>query len=141
MGEGAFVSSAWRIPFVIGVGLAVVGYVLRRKATTDQPLATVLKTHQSHVVRLTFLRAANIARRRMVTTYSLEYLKNTLHLPSTPASPQYRWPICSAAARRPSWRPCRWTGQARPGVSPGCRGSRGLRGRRQEIHEVDVRYR
>jgi hypothetical protein len=50
MGQDAFVSSAWRIPFVIGVGLAVVGYVLRRRATTDRPLATVLKTHRSHVV-------------------------------------------------------------------------------------------
>ncbi|MGC0343266.1 hypothetical protein [Streptomyces sp. SLBN-8D4] len=65
MGQDAFVSSAWRIPFVIGVGLAVVGYVLRRRATTDRPLATVLKTHRSHVVRLTFLRAANIARCRI----------------------------------------------------------------------------
>lgn len=45
-----------------------------------------------------------------------------------PASPQYRWPICSAAARRPSWRPCCWTGQARSGVSPGCRGESGPAG-------------
>ncbi|MET7687165.1 hypothetical protein ABZT06_04140 [Streptomyces sp. NPDC005483] len=34
------------------------------------------------MVRLTFLRASNSARCRMGTTYSLEYLKNTLHLPS-----------------------------------------------------------
>lgn len=46
MGEDAFVSSAWRIPFVMGVGLAVVAYMLRRKATTDRPLATVRKTHR-----------------------------------------------------------------------------------------------
>jgi MFS family permease len=116
MGEDAFVSSAWRIPFVIGVGLAVVGYVLRRKATTERPLATVLKTYRSHVVRLAFLRAANIARCSMVTTYSLEYLK----------------PFVAALLL---------DRQARPGVSPGCRGSRGLGGRRQDIYEVDVRYR
>lgn len=97
VGEDAFVSWAWRIPFVIGFGLAIVGYVLRRKveespafreavhrkATTDRPLATVLKTHRGHIARLAFLWAANIACSYMVTTYSLEYLKNTLRLPST----------------------------------------------------------
>ncbi|MEV7391558.1 MULTISPECIES: MFS transporter [unclassified Streptomyces] len=97
VGEDAFVSWAWRIPFVIGFGLAVVGFVLRRKveespafrealrrkATTDRPLTTVLRTHRSHIVRLTFLWAANIACSYMVTTYTLEYLKNTLGLPST----------------------------------------------------------
>lgn len=46
-GEDVFVSSAWRIPFAVGVGLGVVGYVLRRQATTDRPLATVLKTHRT----------------------------------------------------------------------------------------------
>ncbi|GAA4013293.1 MFS transporter [Streptomyces plumbiresistens] len=97
VGEDAFVSWAWRIPFVIGFGLAIVGYALRRKveespafraalqrkATTDRPLATVLRTHRSHIIRLTFLWAANIACSYMVTTYSLEYLKNTLGLSST----------------------------------------------------------
>jgi MFS family permease len=97
VGEDAFITWAWRIPFVIGFGLAVVGYALRRKveespaflealqrkATVDRPLATVLRTHRNDIIRLTFLWAANIACSFMVTTYSLEYLKNTLHLPTS----------------------------------------------------------
>jgi MFS family permease len=97
LGEEAFLSWGWRIPFFLGFAMAILGYVVRhrmsespafektaeRGRTNAAPVRAVLRAYPGTIFRLTFLWAANIACSYLVTTYSLEYLHGTLGLPSS----------------------------------------------------------
>lgn len=96
MGEDAFISWGWRIPFFVGFLMALVGYLIRRTidetpvfreaqaqaATVRMPLFEVFRTQPGNILRLTFLWAANVATAYIVTTYSLDYLHRSLHMES-----------------------------------------------------------
>lgn len=96
VGEQAFIDWAWRIPFFIGFIMAILGYIIRRtidetpvfkQAREDNqvvktPLFTVFRQYPKHILRLTFLWAANVACSYVVTTYSLDYIKRVLGMTS-----------------------------------------------------------
>jgi MFS family permease len=97
MGEAAFIDWGWRIPFMVGFLLAILGYLIRRhidetpvflearsqQTTVKTPLLEVFRSYPGHVLRLTFLWAANVATSYTVTTYSLDYLHRQLGLESS----------------------------------------------------------
>jgi MFS family permease len=95
-GEEAFLAWAWRIPFILGFAMAVLGFLMRRtlgetpafersrkqNTLVKRPLLTVLRTYPRDILRLTFLWAANVACSYMVTTYSVDYIQHTLGMSS-----------------------------------------------------------
>lgn len=91
-GESGFLEWAWRIPFVVGFVMAIVGFIIRRhidetpvfKESKSQhqpvkrPLLTMFRRYPGRVARLTFLWAANVAVAYVVNTYSVLYITHDL---------------------------------------------------------------
>ncbi|OLB74951.1 MAG: hypothetical protein AUI14_22255 [Actinobacteria bacterium 13_2_20CM_2_71_6] len=95
--ESVFLGWAWRIPFVLGFGLAIVGYVIRRRveetpvfrravaqiaAQPRMPIVAVLRRYPKMIALLTPLAISPAALNYVCTVYVLGYYKNQLHLPS-----------------------------------------------------------
>ncbi|WP_405149806.1 MHS family MFS transporter [Sphaerisporangium sp. NBC_01403] len=103
LGAGAALSETvlnswgWRIPFVMGAVIAVIGYFIRRHveespvfleasqtgARTRRPLLDVLRTQRSSVVRLILVWLPNTALSYVVSTYSLAYIAGSLGMSSS----------------------------------------------------------
>jgi len=97
LGETVLNSWGWRIPFVGGALIAVVGYFIRRHveespvfieasrigAQTRRPLAQLMRTHKSTIIRLILVWIPNTALSYVVSTYSLAYIVNTLGMSSS----------------------------------------------------------
>ncbi|MCF6424687.1 MFS transporter [Amycolatopsis tucumanensis] len=87
----AFLSWAWRVPFLLSFVLVVVGLVIRLRLTDAPvferlkasgetarlPVVEVLRTQPRNVVLTTGLRLSQIALFVLLTTYSLTYLQTT----------------------------------------------------------------
>lgn len=92
VGEDALRDWAWRVPFIIGALMAVLGYFIRRHmdesplflkaqaigAQTKTPLKDVFKGHWRTVLRLALVWAPNTACSYVVTAYALSYINNNL---------------------------------------------------------------
>ncbi|MGW2198356.1 MFS transporter, partial [Streptosporangium sp. NPDC001682] len=97
MSETVLNSWGWRIPFVLGSVIAVIGYFIRRHveespvfleasqlgAQTRRPLLEVFRTQRSSVVRLILVWLPNTALSYLVSTYSLAYIVNDLGMSSS----------------------------------------------------------
>jgi MFS family permease len=97
VGEAAFLSWAWRIPFLLGCAVAVVGVLIRRRieespifrraATTvaeqrQAPIAVVVRRYPRLLALVTLSNVPYIAMYFICSVYALSYLKG-LGLPST----------------------------------------------------------
>jgi MFS family permease len=94
--EAAFLAWAWRIPFLIGFALAIVGWIIRRRieespvyrraATATRrariPLLTAFRQYPRRVLLLIALVTPPTALFYVGNVYTLTYLKDVLHLPS-----------------------------------------------------------
>ncbi|GAB3585843.1 MFS transporter [Amycolatopsis endophytica] len=90
-GDDAFLSWAWRLPFLLSFVLVVIGLVIRlrltdapafaelraRGETARLPVVEVLRTQPRNVALTTGLRLSQIALFVLLTTYSLTYLQTT----------------------------------------------------------------
>ncbi|MGC4933402.1 MFS transporter [Gordonia sp. DT30] len=97
IGEHALNEWAWRLPFVAGAAMAIVGYWIRRQlnespafieakrigAETASPLRTVLARDWRRVVTLVLIWAPNTACSYVIVTYSLSYITDQLNMSST----------------------------------------------------------
>jgi MFS family permease len=97
-GEDAFIAWAWRIPFLIGFLLAILGYFIRRtveetpvyrnaaarvRTMPALPLATVARCYPRTTLLLMPLSASSAALFYVCSVYSLSYFADTLHLPAS----------------------------------------------------------
>jgi len=96
VGEQAFIDWAWRLPFLIGFVMAVVGFIIRRyvnetpvfveaqqrNGQVRHPIVSLFKLYPGRVFRLTFLWVANVAASYVVNTYSAAYITQNLHMSS-----------------------------------------------------------
>ncbi|GLY71134.1 MFS transporter [Amycolatopsis taiwanensis] len=90
-GGDAFVSWAWRLPFVVSIVLVAIGLVIRLRLTDGPefeevkqrneiarlPVVEVLRTQPRNVALTTGLRLSQIGLYVLLTTYSLTYLQNS----------------------------------------------------------------
>ncbi|SCL21766.1 Predicted arabinose efflux permease, MFS family [Micromonospora pallida] len=97
LGETVLNSWGWRIPFVIGALIAVVGYFIRRHveespvfveasrigAQARRPLRELFRTHRSTMIRLILVWLPNTALSYVVSTYALAYIVNSLGMSSS----------------------------------------------------------
>jgi MFS family permease len=97
LGEEALNSWGWRIPFVAGALIAVVGYFIRRHveespvfveaaeigARAKRPLVEVFRRQPGTVVRLILVWLPNTALSYVVSAYSLAYIVNELGMSSS----------------------------------------------------------
>lgn len=93
--EAAFLAWAWRIPFLFGFGLAIVGFFIRRRVDEtpifrraestsggSRPLVAVLRDHPKTIALLVPLAMSSAALHYVCTVFVLTYLKDTLDLPT-----------------------------------------------------------
>lgn len=97
IGEDALNSWGWRIPFVAGALIAVVGYFIRRHveespvfveaskigAREKRPLVEVFRRQPSTVIRLILVWLPNTALSYVVSAFSLSYIVNDLGMSSS----------------------------------------------------------
>jgi len=97
LGDEAMNEWAWRLPFVAGALMAVVGYLIRRHlnespafieakkigAESKSPLREVFAKDWKTVIRLVLIWAPNTACSYVVVTYSLSYITKTLGMSSS----------------------------------------------------------
>ncbi|WP_180930606.1 MFS transporter [Streptomyces sp. AJS327] len=97
LGEDALKDWGWRLPFVAGALIAVVGYFIRRNveespvfieasqvgARTRRPLARVFRTQRGTVIRLILVWLPNTFLSYVVSTYALAYISNDLDMSSS----------------------------------------------------------
>ncbi|TVT13652.1 MHS family MFS transporter [Amycolatopsis acidiphila] len=90
-GDDAFLSWAWRLPFLLSIVLVVIGLVVRlrledapefqavkqRNEVARLPVVEVLRTQPKNVLLTTGLRLSQIGLFVLLTTYSLTYLQGT----------------------------------------------------------------
>jgi metabolite-proton symporter len=90
-GDDAFLSWAWRVPFLLSIVLVVIGLLVRlrladapefqelkrRNEIARLPVVEVLRTQPKNVVLTTGLRLSQIGLFVLLTTYSLTYLQGT----------------------------------------------------------------
>jgi MFS family permease len=96
-GESVFLAWAWRIPFMLGFGLAVIGYLIRRKveetpvfrramaraaARVRTPIMALLRGYPKMVALLIALAIAPAALNYVCSVFALGYFKDQLHLPT-----------------------------------------------------------
>lgn len=97
MGDEALQSWGWRLPFVAGALIAVVGYFIRRKveespvfleareigAQSATPIREVFRSHRPTIIKLILVWLPNTALSYIVSTYAISYIVTNLGMSST----------------------------------------------------------
>lgn len=96
-GDQALQEWGWRLPFIAGALIAVVGYFIRRKveespvfleaqelgAQSSTPIREVFRTHRTTIIKLILVWLPNTALSYIVSTYAISYMVTNLSMSST----------------------------------------------------------